>query len=191
MIPTICLTKIEKPINKPTFQFLMQYVSTEKQKRILRQHVKQNADNMLIGAVLAKYMIWKEFDVSFSEQIIAYGPYGKPYLRDYPDVHFNISHSGQFVACAVCNVPVGIDIQEIVPYKPDVARRVCTADEISQIEASMNPAAEFTKIWTQKEAILKMNGYGISEGISHLHIFSNTQLSTYCYDDLYISICNK
>ena len=36
---------------------------------------------------------------------------GKPYLRLHPELFFNISHSGEWIACALGNVPVGIDIR--------------------------------------------------------------------------------
>ena len=42
-----------------------------------------------------------------------YNNYQKPYLKDYPDIHFNGSHSGEYLVCALSDVPVGIDIQKI------------------------------------------------------------------------------
>lgn len=162
MTPAICVVKNERPIDESVFRFLLQYVQQEKRERILRQRVKQNADNMLVGDVLAKYMVKKVFGIPFTEQRISYGSYGKPYLTDYPNVHFNLSHSGQYVACAVCDVPVGLDIQTIVPYKAEVAHRVCNEKEVAQIEMAENPAIEFTKVWAQKEAWVKLRGASLS-----------------------------
>lgn len=165
MTPPVCLIKNDKPLDDKTFCFLMQFVSPEKQKRILCQRVKQNADNMLVGAVLAGYMLTKEFKIPLSAQHIAYGPYGKPYLKNYPDVFFNISHSGQWVACAVSDKAIGIDVQEVTTFSHDVAAKVCNNVELSMIESANDPAAEFTRIWTRKEAYLKMLGYGIGSGM--------------------------
>ena len=161
MIPVVCVVKNERPIDESTFRFLLQFVQPEKRERILRQRIKQNADNMLVGDILAKYMVKREFGIPFSCQQVSYGQYGKPYLTRYSDVHFNISHSGQFVACAVCDVSVGIDIQETVPYKADVAHRMYSVMDLLTIHTSVNQAFEFTKIWTQKEAYTKMLGTGI------------------------------
>lgn len=85
-----------------------------------------------------------------------------PYLRDYPNIQFNINHFGQFVACAVSDRPIGVDIQEIVPYRRDVAKRVFDQEKLLQIKSSPDPSAEFTRIWTQEEAHLKMFGIGFS-----------------------------
>jgi len=176
MTPVVCMVKNEKTIDGTTFRFLLQFAPQERQKRILCQRVKQNADNMLVGAALARHMIWKRFQIPLSQQHIAYGPYGKPYLRDYSNIHFNISHSGQYVACAVANRPVGIDVQVIEEYRPDVATKVCTGKELARIEASDDPDAEFTKLWTRKEAYLKMLGYGIAGGMRKMPSGDETQI---------------
>lgn len=170
MTPVVCLVKTETPIDDLTFHFLLQFAPPEKQERILRQRVKQSADNMLVGAALARYMIWTVFQIPLSRQRIAYGPYGKPYLRDYPNVHFNISHSGQYVVCAVADRPVGIDVQVIGVYRPDVAARVCCPEELARLGANDDPATEFTKLWTRKEAHLKMLGRGITGGMKKVPI---------------------
>ncbi len=188
MTPVICLVKNGKPINEFVFHFLLPFAPLEKQGRIIRQRVKQNADNMLVGAALARHMIWEVFQIPLSQQHIAYGPYGKPYLRDWPDVHFNISHSGQYVACAVADQPVGIDVQIIEAYRPDVAARVCTGKELARLRANDDPAAEFTKLWTQKEAYLKALGCGITGDIRNVQIRDEAQIQTSLLSDAALSI---
>ncbi len=188
MTPAICLVKNEKPFDDFTFRFLLQFAPPEKQERILCQRVKQNADNMLVGAALARHMIWEIFQIPLSQQHIAYGPYGKPYLRDYPNVHFNISHSGQYVACAVADRPIGIDVQIIGTYRPDVAARACSGEELERIGASDDPATEFTKLWTRKEAYLKMLGCGIAGGIRELPTGDETRIKTSLLPNAVLSV---
>lgn len=190
MTPHICIIKNDIPIGSAAFQFLLQFVAPEKAERILRQKVKQNADNMLVGAVLAQYMLLKTFHIPFSAQYISCGPHGKPYLRDHPDAHFNISHSGRFVACAVSHRPIGVDIQQIRPYRSNMVKRVCTPEELLRIEASPDPSAEFTKLWTQKEAYLKMLGTGFSQGIQSLEI-PLSKIHTFPYQDTFVSILEE
>ena len=43
--------------------------------------------------------------------IFGYSPEGKPFIVDHPNIHFNLSHSGDVAICAVSNQPVGIDIE--------------------------------------------------------------------------------
>jgi len=191
MKPEICVIKIGAPIDERTFYFLIQFAPPEKKARILRQRIKQNADNMAVGAALAKYIVWKAFHIPTDKQNIAYGTHGKPYLRDYPNVHFNISHSGQYVVCAVADRPVGIDVQVIGAYRPDVAARVCTGKELARLGASDDPAVEFTKLWTQKEANLKMLGYGITGGIRELPTGDETQIKTTILPNAVISVAYR
>ena len=162
MIFAIYIVKHHVPIDKSTFRFLLKCVHPTKREQILTQRIKQNADNMLIGKILARVAIKKTFGIDIKNQEFACNEYGKPYLLNYSDVHFNISHSGQYVACAVSDKSVGIDIQKISEYNPAIAKRVCTGKELKQIENCTDKSSEFIKLWTQKEAVLKMYGTGIA-----------------------------
>ena len=52
-----------------------------------------------------------------------YNENGKPYLAEGQGIYFNLSHSGEYVACAVSGEEVGCDIELISGQKPDIARR--------------------------------------------------------------------
>ena len=183
----MCLIKVDQPIDDNIFDFLIQFVSAEKRERIYRQKVKQNADNMLVGAALTRLLLWKKFHVPPTASI-AYGIYGKPFLSDYPNVHFNISHSGAYAVCAVSDRPIGVDVQAIRPYNPDVAKYVCSFNELMQIESSSDPASEFTRIWTRKEAHLKMFGCGLTAESKLAEWPPASKLRTVKYEDAFLSV---
>ena len=88
---------------------------------------------------------------------------GKPHAVDLP-IHFNVSHSGDFVACAVDNNPVGIDIEQIRSIRPALVKKVCTEAEKAYVE---DPEGEmlvrFFEVWTSKEAWFKYTGTGITD----------------------------
>lgn len=90
---------------------------------------------------------------------------GKPYLQDYP-LYFNLSHSGNYVVCAVSTQEVGVDIQEY--KKADVkrlARRFFSGEEQSILMACANEKEQnelFYQLWTRKEAYGKLTGEGIA-----------------------------
>lgn len=188
MTPCVYIVKNDKPLDNAAFQFLLQFVPPEKLERILSQRVKQNADNMLVGSALMSHLLFKTFHIPFSKQRIVYGFYGKPHLRDYPDVHFSISHSGIYVACAVADRPVGVDVQMITEYKPNIADRVCSKAELAKIVASNDPAAEFTKIWTRKEAYAKWTGKGIGRIMSETGQVDYVHLTTYSLKGAFLSV---
>ena len=81
-----------------------------------------------------------------------------------------------------------MDIQEIVPYCRDVAKRVFSPEELSQVESSPDPSAEFTKIWTKKEAYLKMLGVGLSDSLNKIALPKQSKVQTTGYMNAFISI---
>ena len=111
MTPKIYVVKVNSPIDENTFQFLLKFVQQDKKEPILKQRKKQNADNMLIADVLTKIAINNVFEIPLQEQNFAYSNHGKPYLSGFSDVHFNISHSGTYVACGLADKPIGIDVR--------------------------------------------------------------------------------
>ena len=85
---------------------------------------------------------------------------GKPHLSGFPDVHFSLSHCSVAVACALSDGPVGVDIETMDHYSPEVAAQVMNDEEMRQITASPHPARTFTRLWTMKESLYKLTGDG-------------------------------
>lgn len=94
--------------------------------------------------------------------------HGKPVLKDCTNLFFNISHSGDYAVCAVSKQPVGIDIERIGAYQPNVARRVCSDAEQKLLEQCEDPARLFYRLWTLKESYVKLTGTGISVPLSQI-----------------------
>ncbi len=83
----------------------------------------------------------------------------KPYFKDYPDIRFSISHSGDLVVLAMTDTEIGIDIEEIKErnYQPIVSRQFTEGER-----AEVNDLNGFLSVWTRKEAYLKLTGEGLS-----------------------------
>lgn len=105
----------------------------------------------------------------------------KPVLRDYPDIHFNLSHCRNGVLCVIDSRPVGCDIESVEDsLDPNVCRFCYDEEEISAIKSSDNPCVEFTRLWTMKEAYLKLTGEGINDNLPLL--FAGDTLSKVEFD---------
>ena len=99
-----------------------------------------------------------------------YNEHGAPYLAIGP--YFSISHCKQGIAVVVSDQPVGIDIEGMRKVDDGLVRKTMNTQEQAQIAAAENPAQEFIRLWTRKEAYVKMQGTGI---ISDMHqILQNT-----------------
>ena len=99
-----------------------------------------------------------------------YNEHGAPYLAIGP--YFSISHCKQGIAVVVSDRPVGIDIEGLRKVDDGLVRKTMNVEEQAQIAAAANPEQEFIRLWTRKEAYVKMQGTGI---ISDMHeILQNT-----------------
>lgn len=95
---------------------------------------------------------------------------GKPVLLNAP-LHFNLSHSGDFVACAVYEHPVGIDIEALRDVSPTLLKRICTAQERAYICADNSfDSARLLQVWTAKEAYLKYLGCGLHGDMREIEV---------------------
>ena len=100
------------------------------------------------------------------QPIFLYNDYGAPYIEGGP--HFSISHCKRGIAVAVCESPIGIDIESIRIFSPDLMRKTMNEDEQLRITSSAIPELEFIRFWTQKEALLKLQGTGIISDLHHV-----------------------
>ena len=95
-----------------------------------------------------------------------YNEYGAPYIEGGP--HFSISHCKRGIAVAVSENPIGIDIEAIRTFSPELMRKTMNEDEQLRITSSAIPEVEFIRFWTQKEALLKLQGTGIISDLHHV-----------------------
>lgn len=95
--------------------------------------------------------------------LFGYGEHGKPFIVGHPDIHFNISHCREAVLVVVSDRPVGADVECIREYKDSLVRYTMNDAEIARIEQSDHPEVAFIRLWTMKEAKLKLSGRGITD----------------------------
>ena len=90
-----------------------------------------------------------------------YGTSGKPYLKNFP-LHFNLSHSGDYVLCVTDSREVGADIQ--LHREGDVgklAERFFSEEEQEALSRAEEKRALFFRLWARKEAYGKLTGQGV------------------------------
>lgn len=149
----------------------MNVLSAQEQKKAASFRQEQGrihfiASRILLRRILSLYLRCPGKELSFQT-----GPHGKPYLapckNDFPRIHFNLSHSGEFVALAFSLAsPVGIDI-EAVRMKlgaETLVRRFFHPDEYSEfLRLDETGQKDFVfRRWTVREAFLKGIGSGLT-----------------------------
>ena len=107
------------------------------------------------------------------------GEHGKPTLVGHPGVHFNLSHCRKAIACVVADQPVGVDVEQLGRYNEPLARRVLCQPELEAVLRAPDPQLPFTRLWTQKEAVVKLTGRGIDDDLPNLLAkYNNVSLHT-------------
>lgn len=139
-------------------------IVTKKRQEKVRRLKNENSQRESIGAELLLLSMFKsEFPDEPFPPKIHQNQGEKPYFEDYENLYFNLSHSNLYVACAISDNPVGVDIQYMKDFDKNLVSRFFTPDEQEFWQNSKSKKEAFYKIWTKKEALLKCLGAGLGK----------------------------
>ncbi len=129
-----------------------------------------------------------------SEWVFERGANGKPALAPgFPKLHFSCSHTHTVSAVAVSRLhPVGIDIESsfLTFEDPSLLEEYFSEGELQAIERlpEHRRAKARVRLWTLKEAVVKMLGTGLALDISQLEFDAeDDRLKSNCEPEIDIS----
>lgn len=104
---------------------------------------------------------------------------GKPFLPG-GEIHFNLSDSGALLALALArNDPIGVDVERIEAPRDleGLLERVFAARELAwwRTRAAETRLADFYRVWTRKEAVLKATGEGIRRELAAICVVGDDE----------------
>jgi len=146
---------------------------------------KNDAIRFALGKYFLRKIVSRKLNIEPRNIDFLLTKYNKPYLQE---VDFNISHSGAYVAIAISNKPIGIDVELIKNhFDYDELARVCFTLNERKLISNLH---DFYAFWTRKEAILKASGEGLVDNLLDIECISQTvkrhqnsfQLKTYSID---------
>lgn len=109
-----------------------------------------------------KKILIEHYAFSCDQIVLNTDEYGKPFILDCPDVHFNVSHTKGLIVCAVSDRTIGVDVERLRKYDPRIVKSYFTPSEQEYISMKAESLDKgFIEIWTMKEAYLKWLGRGI------------------------------
>ena len=133
------------------------------QKIALLRHEKDK--NRSLGAGVALDHALEMYGLRERSVEYEFGEWGKPSLKYHPNIHFSLSHSGDYAICSIGDRAIGNDIEIIKQGRLKVADRFFAQEELNWMYA-VQDETEITnrmfRIWTMKESFLKATGKGIS-----------------------------
>lgn len=124
-------------------------------RRIKRK--QEACQELMAGFLLKKYL-----GVCKDEQLIR-ADFQKPGLRS-GGAFFNLSHSGEYVALAIAEIDIGVDLERITEVNWWAARKVFGQKQMEQLKHAKEREQPllFAELWTKYEAVLKLMGTGFA-----------------------------
>lgn len=127
---------------------------------------KEPGQASLIGKIILQYGL-ERLNLNYSLHDILIGEKDRLFLNDTID--FNISHSGDFVICAIAQqAKVGIDIEKHRSLDVHLFRKYFDDKEWNEIQQSVDKLHTFFDLWSIKESAIKCDGRGV-EVLSKTH----------------------
>ena len=168
----IHIHKLELSKTREIEQFakLLSPDETAKSRRLKNQKAQQNYIIVrgTLRQKLAEYLGTNPQKIEFS-----YSETGKPFLRTYPEIAFNLSHSSDYALFAFArNAKLGIDIEKIrsINNFKKLTSRFFSTEQILEIRNSINPTETFFQLWTRKEAYIKAVGTTIFSDLKTMNL---------------------
>lgn len=163
----------EEKIYEEKFRSLSPY---RRQKIQILKHHKDKCRSLGAGIVLDCAL--QQYGLRERQMDYSVGQWGKPLFKEYPQLHFSLSHSGDYAICSIGKTPIGNDIEGIKGGHLKVADRFYTKKERDWMY-EMNNEQEIEhrmfRIWTAKESFLKATGRGMSLSLLDFSILFGLQ----------------
>ena len=201
------LIRIDHSRNLDDYKTLYPLLNRETKEKISKFLNADDKIRSLLSHLFLKILISRELGCDLMDIKFGYEKHGKPYLLSSKGLSFNISHSGEFIAIAISNVNIGIDIQECVDLDyEELAMRYFSKQEHNYISNASNIKENFFRIWTLKESYLKARGSGLHTPLNSFYfLLKNNEINLYhegnntmfyfyseiVHDEYHMSICSS
>jgi 4'-phosphopantetheinyl transferase len=128
-------------------------------------------DTQSINEIFVKYCIQQVTGCKLCDVKIERDENGKPYVSNFIELYFNLSHSHNLLICVISEKQVGIDVEFIKKYTvSDKLVAFFSNIEWAYIQSFQNKAHPFYELWTLKESYLKYLGVGLKKRLKSFEI---------------------
>jgi 4'-phosphopantetheinyl transferase len=145
----------------------------EKNRRLVQ---KEDKSRHLLGKLLLQHALARSGVVTDPLLNICEDRHMRPFLPG-TNIDFNISHSGNYIVCAITNTcRVGIDVEQITAINFADFTDVMSADQWQIITQADSPFRLFFTFWTIKESVVKADSAGLTIPLTQIQIENDTAL---------------
>lgn len=168
----IYYTSVEDKATEEEYENMLTLVDNEKRERIKKFKFENDRLRSLYGEIMARSLAVQELHIANDKLVKKINEHGRPYFDNVENWHYSISHSGKYVACAVSNFNLGVDIEHKNGYKEKISKRFFAKDEIESLSLcdESNREKLFYTFWTIKESYVKYLGVGLVKELSSFSV---------------------
>lgn len=172
--------RLSENIDFSDFTDLLVYTDPVKRDRIRRFYRDEDKLRCLLGDLLVRMLLVKRLGVVNDQLLPQLSDYGKPYFPD-SGIHFNISHAGDWVVCAIHDRPVGVDVEQVIPIDLSISASFFAAPEHADILKAIDRDDRFFDFWSLKESFIKQIGKGLSQALNSFTVrFTEQEIRIEC-----------
>ena len=195
----IIIKKVDTQYIKAHFADLLAMLYPERRERVKAFRREDPAYVSMTAGLLLQELVQSRLGITPSELVLEKNECGKPSVKGHPDFYFNLSHAGEYIVLGHGDATLGIDIERIREKNEKVAKRCFTEQEYAYVLDGDEDAqrSRFYRLWTMKEAYLKLTGQGISvplnsfeiDPVRQIVIGTEYRFVTRQMDDYWITLC--
>lgn len=156
---------------------MKEILSDEEIERGNRFQFDQLRERFLWSRIFLRQVLSKMTGIAPREIRFGVGFNGKPFLESSGGTagNFSFSRSGHFaVCCFTTGLRVGVDVEELkdINELSSMARTIFADEQYAQWDALQERQKQtvFYRAWTRKEAVAKIDGRGISNGLTGIDV---------------------
>ncbi len=151
---------------------LQSLLTSQETEKVMRYKHQPDRNQRIISKAVLRVLLGRYTGINAKEIHFQPDKNKKPYIENTTSgsIHFNVSHSGNYVLIAIAATSVGIDVEQLnasFTYQ-NVLSFGFSKPEIDFVENSANPNQSFYQLWTRKECLLKATGKGLVDDLTQI-----------------------
>lgn len=164
------------------------FLDEKERERFTRYKFEKHKTAFLASRILLKTGLHYYLGGEIADIAFTYNAFGKPEIiaeQNPTGIHFNLTHSDDYILLAVYHSALGIDTENLDRKANilNIARHNFHPKEIFQLENAPNQIALGFYFWMLKEAYIKYIGKGLSQRLTEFYFERNQQELIFGFDN--------
>ncbi|MGI4022454.1 MAG: 4'-phosphopantetheinyl transferase family protein [Janthinobacterium lividum] len=148
---------------------LKSLLQTQEMEKIKRYQQENDRNQRIISKAVLRILLGRYIGINPKEIRFQVDQHKKAVIENpFSSLHFNVSHSGDWVLIVIADISVGIDVEQMNTAFTwqNMLSLSFSPEEICFIKNTDCPYQSFYKLWTRKESLLKATGKGLVDDLA-------------------------